>query len=183
MPQPGLRWWHVIINTRSSWLHGDARGFRSRNHRIHSSGDYKAPPPPGEHVGLLRYHQKRAAPRVATPPEMRRCIGQEIIEFFTARGYRVLAISVCSVHVHILVELPVEYKVAWSIIGKCKNIVSYRVRDEMPGAIWSRGATIKPINNRAHQVRAYHYIFEAQESGAWTWSMLEASRRGKRIRG
>ncbi|HSZ58001.1 MAG TPA: hypothetical protein VK797_20225 [Tepidisphaeraceae bacterium] len=35
MPAPGKKWRHVIINTRSSWLHGDERGFRNRGHRIH----------------------------------------------------------------------------------------------------------------------------------------------------
>src|SRR5436189_277231 len=115
MPQPGLRWWHVIINTRSSWLHGDPRGFRSRNHRIHSSGDYKTPPPPGEHAGLLRYHQKRAAARITIPSAMRQRIGEEIIAFLTDRGYRVLVVSVSGEHVHILVELPAEYALTSSV--------------------------------------------------------------------
>jgi hypothetical protein len=44
---PGNKWRHVIIKTRSSWLHGDERGFRDRGHRIHSSGDYKHGPPKG----------------------------------------------------------------------------------------------------------------------------------------
>ena len=29
-----------MFGTYSSWLPGDARGFRNRDHRIHSSGDY-----------------------------------------------------------------------------------------------------------------------------------------------
>jgi hypothetical protein len=45
-------WRHVIISTRRSWLHGDAREFRSRRHRIHSLGDYRNIPPAGEHAGL-----------------------------------------------------------------------------------------------------------------------------------
>src|SRR5205814_7189946 len=60
MPRPGMMWRHVVISTRRSWLHGDRRGFRSRGHRIHSSGDYRDPPPQGEHEGLLGYHETRA---------------------------------------------------------------------------------------------------------------------------
>ncbi len=51
-----LRWRHIVIGTLRSWLHGDERGFRSRRHRVHSSGDDNDPPPPGEHAGLHRYH-------------------------------------------------------------------------------------------------------------------------------
>ncbi len=54
MPTPGKCWWHNILSTHGSWLPGNPRGFRSRNHRIHSSGDYKNPPPLGEHAGLHR---------------------------------------------------------------------------------------------------------------------------------
>ena len=45
-------WQHVILGTRCSWMHGDRRGFRDRGHRIHSSGDYKNPPPAGEYDRL-----------------------------------------------------------------------------------------------------------------------------------
>jgi hypothetical protein len=51
MAQPGMLWRHVIINTFCTWLHSDERGFRSRKHRIHSSGDYRRRPPKGEHAG------------------------------------------------------------------------------------------------------------------------------------
>lgn len=49
------RWFHIMWSTYGVWLHGDPRGFRDRFHRIHSSGDYKHPPPKGEHAGLHRY--------------------------------------------------------------------------------------------------------------------------------
>jgi hypothetical protein len=50
MPLPGMAWRHLVIFTHNSWLPGDPRGFRSQNHKILSSGDYKNPPPPGEHA-------------------------------------------------------------------------------------------------------------------------------------
>ena len=48
MPRPNKCWWHVTLSTYGSWLPGDQRGFRSRKHKIHSSGDYKNPPPASE---------------------------------------------------------------------------------------------------------------------------------------
>ncbi len=35
---------HVMFSTRGHWLPVDPRGFRNRDHRIHSSGDYTHPP-------------------------------------------------------------------------------------------------------------------------------------------
>src|SRR4051812_14964174 len=80
-PMPPLlpmRWRHVIINTKSSWLHGEKRGFRSRGHRIHSSGDYRNPPPFLEHSGLRIYHQERAEPTVFLDHELWPLIGRAI---------------------------------------------------------------------------------------------------------
>src|SRR5947207_10093448 len=56
-------WIHVVVGTYRSWDFGDERGFRSRKHRIHSSGDYKNPPPKREHEGLRKRFkaQRRAA--------------------------------------------------------------------------------------------------------------------------
>src|SRR5436309_758806 len=103
MPKPHMRWWHVIFNTRCTWLPGDKRGFHNRGHRIHSSGDYKNPPPENEHEGLRRYNQKRASKPVIIAPQFRHEIGRHVIEFLTAHGYRVLTVSVSDEHVHILV--------------------------------------------------------------------------------
>jgi hypothetical protein len=47
MTQPWNFWYHVGGNTKSTWLHGDRRGFRTRHHREHIEGDYRHPPPRG----------------------------------------------------------------------------------------------------------------------------------------
>ena len=49
MTRAGFMWRYCMINTLCSWLHGDERGFRSREPEIRSSGDYKNPPPPEEY--------------------------------------------------------------------------------------------------------------------------------------
>ena len=44
MPKPGMIWRHVIISTHGSWLPGDPRGFRSKDHDIHAALESHSPP-------------------------------------------------------------------------------------------------------------------------------------------
>ena len=80
MPAEGKRWRHVIISTLNSWLPGDPRGFRTVKHKIHSSGDYKNPPPPGEHAGLFLYSSKISGETVVIPKELRDAIGIAFVD-------------------------------------------------------------------------------------------------------
>ncbi|MBI2808277.1 MAG: hypothetical protein HYX68_25095 [Planctomycetes bacterium] len=171
MPSPGKQWRHVIFSTHTSWLPGDPRGFRNREHRIHSSGDYKNPPPKEEHAGLYRYAQKISGEPVVLPVEHRETIGRAIIADLQKRDCRVLAIAIASTHVHILCELPeapAEYR---DIVGRCKTAACYAVREQKPGRLWGRNATYKPINDEQHHKNTFRYIL-AQED-AWTWSFKE----------
>jgi hypothetical protein len=54
MIAPWNFWYHVSSNTKSTWLHGDPRGFRTRHHREHIEGDYRNPPPPDQYELKLR---------------------------------------------------------------------------------------------------------------------------------
>lgn len=177
MPRPGMMWRHVVISTRSSWLHGDRRGFRSRNHRIHSSGDYHRPPPDAEHAGLRRYMQERSGPPIVIPGSLRREIGRSIIESLRRQDSRVLALSVSGMHAHILAELPQDARRASQVVGSAKQAASYAVRDRLPGAVWARGGSFKPINDRKHQERTYDYIQSHEREGAWVWSALATARQ------
>ena len=48
------RWFHCTVHTYGAWLHGSARGFRTRHHREHIEGDYKNPPPQGMYDDKLQ---------------------------------------------------------------------------------------------------------------------------------
>lgn len=67
----GTALWRVDIATYCSWLPGDVRGFRNREHRIHSSGDYKHRPPVAEHEGLRRYNEPLRSSVVVIPRALR----------------------------------------------------------------------------------------------------------------
>jgi REP element-mobilizing transposase RayT len=165
-----LIWRHVIVNTLGSWLHGDPRGFRSRDHRIHSSGDYKNPPPKGEHEGLFRYQKGRSPERVEIAGKLRATISGAFVRSLQKGNWQVLGVSASATHLHALVKLPSSRDLTKRIIGDAKRAASRRVRKEMPRRIWSADGTYKPVRNRGHQIEAYHYILERQEEGAFVWN-------------
>jgi len=168
-----MMWRHVIINTKCTWLHGDERGFRSRGHRIHSSGDYRNPPPPGEHEDLHRFHEKRSGDEVHIPYKLRPIIGREILAFLRAEQHRLLALAVTKIHAHFLVELAIDLRAVKWTVGQAKRKSSRAVKSEMPGSVWSAGGTYKPIEARDHLDHAYSYVLYDQGAGAWSWSFQD----------
>ena len=126
VPAPGKWWRHLIINTHASWLHGNPRGFRSRHHRIHSSGDYRNPPPPGEHAALHRYQAARTSGPVVIEPDLREVIGLAFVNALLQAGHPVLDASVGAKHAHAVTELPDNIVAIRAIVGEAKRIASPR---------------------------------------------------------
>jgi hypothetical protein len=157
-PPVPLRWRHVIINTKSSWLHADKRGFRSRGHRIHCSGDYRNPPPITEHGGLRVYHQERAEPTVFLDREMWSLIGCAIRDRLIKEKFEVLVVSVGALHSHALTELPNDPRAIRAIIGRCKRAACEAVKHIQPGTLWSAGGQFTPIKDDGHRENTYRYI-------------------------
>ena len=176
MLTPGKRWRHVIVNTRCSWLHGDARGFRDRDHRTHSSGDYKHRPPIGEHSGLRRYYRERSADPVTIPPELRPVVLRAFHEKLDALEHRLLVIAVCGQHVHALIGLPDDRDVIDRIVGKCKQRASHAVRAALPGSVWAAGGEYRCIRDASHQRNAFEYILDHRDEGAAVWSFRDVPR-------
>lgn len=166
----------MIISTHSSWLPGDKRGWRSRDHRIHSSGDYKNPPPPDEHDGLLRYNQSRSAKTAIIPQKCRHVIGKCIVDHLVAQNYRVLVSSVSGMHAHVLVELPESLSQVRRIIGVCKAKSSGAVRKILPGKVWAERGKYLWVKNREHLLDAFHYIRDKQGPRAWVWTFQSAGK-------
>ena len=159
MPRPGCAWWHLILTGRCSWLPGDPRGFRSRDHRIHSSGDYRNPPPSGEHANLHRYAQNHSGPERTFPPDIRRRLGEAMLATIRKAGLRVLVVAVGHSHGHVLVECSDNLAVAKRLQTRLKQVSSLAVRDAMPGRIWASGGKPIRIADRG-----------ASGAGAWVYS-------------
>jgi hypothetical protein len=179
MPTAGKKWRHVIVNTRSSWLPGDVRGFRNRGHRLHSSGDYRHPPPPEEHEGLYKYNAGHARGEIRLPRELRPIIGKTFRSHFLSCEHCVLAVAVTKVHAHALVELPDNIVRIRAIVGNAKRISSRAVKQVLKGSIWSAGGSYTPVESRGHHRSTFDYILYKQGKGAWTWSCKDGGDEGQ----
>jgi hypothetical protein len=178
MPLYGCRWRHFIINTQCTWLHGDVRGFRDRDGRVESSGDYRRRPPEDEHEGLRKYFQERSGREVQIPRDVRATVGRALVEFFRAAEHRLLGLAVGKVHAHGVVELPDHLaRVKW-IIGQAKRKSSRSVKDVLPGSVWAAGGTYKAVDDRGHLLNAYEYVLYEQGPEAWTWSFRDKTDEG-----
>jgi hypothetical protein len=169
MPQPGKRWRLVTIGTHGSWLPGDDRGWRSRRHKRHSSGDYKHPPPIDEHAGLRSWVKAQSEPAITIPAALRAIVGTRFVEELEAPGHRVIAMSVCGRHAHVVVELPDDMPEVRAIIGEAKRVSSRAVKAALPGCVWAGGGDFNPIDSAEHLRRARDYVLTKQGPGAWTW--------------
>lgn len=170
MPQDGMVWRHVTIHIKNSWLPGDPRGFRNRKHRLHSSGDYKNPPPKAEHQGLHAYNKDRAGDKRRIKVPLRETVGRAMVEKLLSLGYRLLVLAVTSDHVHLLIELPRDPTMAKRVVGQAKGVASRRVTEILPGQIWSEGGDYRIIKDYAHQKRAFNYIKHNQGDDAYVWT-------------
>ena len=163
----------MIISTLGSWLPGDPRGWRSRGHKQHSSGDYHQPPPGDEQAGLWRWNERRIDQPVLLPVALRRVVGRALVDRLTQDKWQVLTCAVDHKHAHLLVKLPDAPATLKRIIGQAKQAASRAVRPDLPGRIWATGGKYKLIADRAHHRRTYRYILHDQGDGAWAWSFRE----------
>lgn len=165
-------WFHVIFSNYGTWLRGDRRGFRDHDHRIHSSGDYRNPPPPHEHAGLRRWciqvmHKNPV--RLSAP--LRERVGKAVVVRMRELEVRMIAIAVLSDHVHLQARLP--HATARKLVGLAKARASHRIRDAIPGVVFAKKCKLEPIRDRAHHLRVFSYIREHLDEGGWVWTFRD----------
>jgi len=165
-----VKWRHIVVGTKCSWLHGDSRGFRDRNHRLHSSGDYKDPPPSGEHGGLHRYFEERSGKPVDLDVSARIMICDAFVRKWRSLSFRIIVCSVGQWHLHAVVEGPDDYGEFTKAVGKAKQKASHAVRHLLPGTVWAANGGFKPIRGRGHFRNSYKYVRTCQEAGTIVWS-------------
>ncbi len=163
MPQPWNFWYHVGSNTKSTWLHGDPRGFRTRHHREHVEGDYRNPPPEGMHDAKLR----RSQALMKTPPVvlMRdQCIVacRTIAEAMDYHRIWFANIAVGPKHFHLLAQFPPDRVMrsgrpildpAMHFTGIAKKEAARRLSSlgmKAEGHTWGRKSHIVPVENEEH---------------------------------
>lgn len=157
------QWVHVTWGTYGTWLPGDPRGFHSRGHRIHSSGDYPHPPPVDQHRGLYEFSQRmlQESP-VILDQEVREFLAGAIVSKLKSEELKWECLCVSATHVHILLMgLPHDLR---ANIGKLKRSSSHAVRARLPGRVWARGDGQLPVRDEPHFERARKYIVDHREA-------------------
>lgn len=162
-----MLWAHVIAGTLGSWLPGDPRGFRSRRHRVHSSGDYRNPPPAGEHAGLHRHALSCSADAVRIPADLRARVGRAMLGKLHDSGVPVGALAVGSNHVHALIA--VGDSDAVGPFGRAKQHASKAVSTDLPGKLWARSSHVVRVKNTGQLASTVQYIARHDRAGAWVW--------------
>ncbi len=160
-------WAHVTFSAYGHWLPGDERGFRDRDHRIHSSGDYKNPPPPEEHTGLRRYAKAITANAIRISVALRPSLANALGEKFDSMGTPARIIAVTETHAHALVR--VGQSDAKPLVGRAKQAASHAVRASLAGQVWAGSCHVVRVHSEAHYRQIVKYIDEHRSQGGAVW--------------
>ena len=170
---PWRHWYHCTGNTYGTWLPGDPRGWRSRNHRVHVPGDYKNPPL----VSFHHIHRRSQRAQKHPPTRLTRAQREEACRLwgqalnFYNISFEALAIS--AIHWHLLICCPDDEPRAH--IGRLKSWSSRNLRRAGlvgSGPLWAQGCRAEPIRDAKHFENCQQYIRRHYEQGAAVWSML-----------
>jgi len=168
-----FQWYHTQIWLYGHWLPGEARGFRSKDHRVHSSGDYKRRPPVGEHAGLYRHAAGllKAQPISLAMPQ-RACVGSLIVRWFEKKRISLAAVSVGGAHAHVLCLLPIgdEDKT----VGKVKRYASTessRRDPTIPPKLFAAKGEPKRVDTWRYFTVSHEYVLDHASEGAWVWGV------------
>lgn len=172
-----LKWFHVQWGTYGSWLPGDPRGFRNRDHRVHSSGNYKSPPPEGEHAGLRRYARMvQREDAVVFTSELRAMAGEAIVEKAADVPIPMAALAVCAKHVHALLKL--DPRSVGIDVGKLKRHSSHVTRMHLKGSVWRARKHEVAVTTMTQFRACLKYIERHRDEGAFTWLDERVRERG-----
>ena len=183
-------WYHLMANTYGTWAAGDGRGFRTRHHREHIEGDYKHPPPAGKYEARLQQSRtlmKRDS--VLLNPAARVAAVDAIVAAMQFHEIELLVVSVSATHLHLLGRFPASVKKKPTVLDRglrtsalddpprhylgiakkesAKALVVDGLVDS--GGVWAKRGKVKPIQDRAHEVRVYGYVVAHLEEGAAVW--------------
>jgi hypothetical protein len=169
-------WYHVTGHTYGTWLPGDPRGFRTRDHREHVEGDYRNPPPKGKYDGLHDW-AKRAMKRdpVFLDMEQRRRALDELVASLQRRSLELEVCSVDRIHLHALVCVPDHDPKRWIGIAKKESSHYCKQTGHAPdGGLWATGCKCLPVENDRHYRSARKYILDHEQRGAVIYSRKPA---------
>lgn len=169
LPSPHLQirmehpWLHIQWSTFGAWLPGDPRGFRNHQHRVHSSGDYKTPPPRGEHTGLQSHARAIGhKPSVVLDDQLRTVVRDAIADKLRRMGVTTSCFCVSTNHVHLLVRL--DPKDVNRQIGRLKRHSSHAIHGRVPGTVWAARCHTVFVKDDEHFQNVRSYILRHEQS-------------------
>ncbi len=168
-PRANWSWYHLILTTYGTWLPGDPRGFRTRQHREHVEGDYKNPPARGEHGTLETTARKSLKqPPVQLSSAHQAIVGAALRERLEGLAALVVCVAVSSRHAHLLAKMPRDEVSNWT--GAAKRHAWFVMRDNgWQGKLWGKRSKPVYVRDREHQLNVFRYIVEHESVGAWVW--------------
>ena len=182
MPRTGWRnWYHCTVGTYGTWLPGDPRGWRERDHHEHVAGDYKDPPPPSKFAAARWQHSKdvmRFDPYLIESSD-RAVVGRFLLESLSIQKIPILGLAVCRKDFHALLQF--EKPRGKRILGEAKKHATFRFAPILDAEtkkrrpIWEGDECVIPIKDRAHGLEAFHYILKHVREGGWVWSYKDAT--------
>jgi len=170
--EPWNDWFHCSGHTYGSWLRGDPRGWRARNHREHVEGDYRNPPRKGSFERLHdRSKELMRREAVLLAPQVQEIVCVEMVESLKRHDIEVVAAAVTARHFHILARIPGRR--ARHFIGIAKKDAARKVSDlkvVQPGGLWAKRSKADPIRDRAHQINTVWYILDHVDERGAIWA-------------
>ena len=164
--RPWHNWLHCTGSTYGTWLRGDPRGWRARDHREHVDGDYRNRPASGTY-DALHAQSKRLMKRPGVVLEWEACVVavRSMVEALNYHEVNVADACVGARHWHVLGQFFPTHEDAWRSIemqGLSKNRdprhlmgiakkESARTLSKLglvePGGVWARGCGRRYIRN------------------------------------
>jgi hypothetical protein len=180
-------WYHCTGSTYGTWVRGDPRGWRAKGHREHVEGDYKRPPPKGEYAKLEVQSKRLMKPqRVVLSREAREAACEGLGRSLLSDAVELIAICVGAKHWHVLARFTppdavyvTADRMGRRLLGRAKGrsaVALSKAGLVAPGGVWAVRCRIKPIKDRAHQVRVASYIPEHRKKGAAVRMYLRRSK-------
>ena len=170
-------WYHINGTTYGTWQPGDPRGWRSKKHKRHVEGDYRNPPPPGAHGGLLEYSMDHMSQQpVRLERHELRIAGEALVAMLLHQGVEVLVLSIDEFHFHGLARF--ADNVVRPRVGRTKKHATFMLQNAgREERVWQTSNYPKAIRNRRHQLEVFRYIRDHEQEGAHVWTFHDPEPR------
>ena len=153
--------YHITIRTYGTWMHGDER----RSVDIHGDYNVYGTPDRGPDKklhGVMKGNMKN--PSLTFDREQRRAVKTAIKEVCAYRCYRLLALNVRTIHIHVVIAAERKPEI---VAGEFKKYATRRLRNDLLVSenrrVWSRGESCRYLWKQNQVDQAIDYVLYQQD--------------------